>query len=185
MLKRKTIAIFVSNLSDARYFAAYDVDAMAFLVAPEGDNLGLIREMIEWIEGPKVYLQFENWDKDLVAFAMQECQAEGVLVPYDRRPRTNVDHDLMFIHDDTSKLKEFPENKMAQHIFKISSADVPALSSETAAYVLPKDITHDEVASMIKEHVNCGFALVGGTEEKVGFKSFDEQDEIIEQLFEE
>lgn len=185
MLKRKTIASYISNLSDARYFAAYDVDIMAFLVSPEGDNLGQIREMIEWIEGPKVYLQFEEWDANLVSFAMQQCKAEGVLIPFSSKTKAQNHYDLMFLHANIAEYGSVNESEEDQHIFEIKSgSELPAKES-TTAYFLPGEISSEEIAQVLEKYQQCGIALVGGTEEKVGYKSFEEQDEIIEQLIED
>ena len=82
MLKRKTIAINVTNLSDARYFAAYEVDNIAYVVAPGGSNLGQIKEIIAWVEGPTALIQMDEYDEALIKFALETTGAKGVVLPF-------------------------------------------------------------------------------------------------------
>ena len=175
----------LDNLSDARYFAAYEVDIMAFTIDEGGSNLGRIKEMVDWVEGPEIFLQMSTWQEDLARFALSETQAVGILIPYDQRPAMDPGLELMFFHEGLSAIKNVSEMEMSRHIFKVDVKDWMNKSLPAGAFILPGEIPHDEVAGLIEAHPECGLALTGSAEEKVGYKNFDEQDAIIELLLED
>ena len=80
MLKTRTIALGITNLSDARYFSAYNVDWMAFPSSAEADNFSEIKEMMTWVEGPQLAIEVDKWDDALVGFAKESLPLQGVVV---------------------------------------------------------------------------------------------------------
>ena len=102
----------------------------------------------------------------------------------DRKAEDIVTLDLRE-HANIAEYGSVNESEEDQHIFEIKSgSELPAKES-TTAYFLPGEISSEEIAQVLEKYQQCGIALVGGTEEKVGYKSFEEQDEIIEQLIED
>ena len=69
----------------------------------------------------------------------------------------------------------------------ISKEDIENLSQEeiSRAFLDTKDLPNDQVAPLISSHPNIGIVLYGGVEEKVGYKSFDEQDALIDLLMDD
>ena len=63
ILKCKVIASHVSNLTDARYFAARGVDYLLY----DLDEISVekIAEIQEWVSGPEALLLFSNNSKSL------------------------------------------------------------------------------------------------------------------------
>ena len=60
MLKRKIIAQNITNLTDARDFAAWGVDYLSYNIqadSPYALSLVDIKEIIEWVEGPKTLIE--------------------------------------------------------------------------------------------------------------------------------
>ena len=57
MLTTTVKASSISNLTDARYFAAWHVDWLGFDLTPDGLTilpLPEVKEIKDWIEGPKI-----------------------------------------------------------------------------------------------------------------------------------
>ncbi|MDX1684580.1 MAG: hypothetical protein R3275_05040 [Saprospiraceae bacterium] len=180
MLSRNTIALNINNLSDARYFAAYDVDIMVFTVSKEGDNLGLIKEIIGWVEGPTHMLHLSEWDKELARFALGETGATGLLVSPDVIAEADqVSGDNMILSDYNEALVQFGMKAV------LIVNDGQGLKSDHPFYILPGKTSLDNIKTWIQSLPEHGFALSGGSEEKVGLKSFEEQDEMIELLMDE
>lgn len=179
MLSRKTIALNINNLSDARYFAAYDVDIMGYSLLGEGDNLGLIKEIIEWVEGPVNYLQLESWDMDLARFALQETKASGLIVNIeDETFAKEVTTNVIVISDQIARGLE----SGFEAIVTVDMKSLEDISEDQPFFILPQSMTLTEIEQCINEYPKHGFVFVGGEEEKVGFKSFEDQDEYIELL---
>jgi len=68
MLTRRVIAANITNLTDARYFAARGVDYLMFDVSSLG--LDKIIEIKEWVEGPDHILSFDDTTIDLLEEAL-------------------------------------------------------------------------------------------------------------------
>ena len=64
MLKAKIKISQITNLTDARYFAAWGVDFLGFDINPESEHFSspsIVAEISEWVEGPE-----RPWRADLV-----------------------------------------------------------------------------------------------------------------------
>ena len=59
----KVIATDIANLTDARYFAAWGVEAMAYTLDPDNpDSLSAtqLKEIVDWVEGPSTFVKMEG-----------------------------------------------------------------------------------------------------------------------------
>lgn len=179
MLSRRSIALNINNLSDARYFAAYEVDALVYAIEPEGDNLGLIKEVIEWVEGPESFIQLIRWDDDLARFALAETGARGLLVrEEDEASARGVTNYLKILTKDPV----VGQDRGFDAVVEVDEASRSMLLKDTPFYILPQDLAISQISEIIDALPEHGFAFIGGDEEKVGFKSFEDQDEYIDLL---
>ena len=88
MLKTKIIANQITNLTDARYYAAWYVDWLGFdLRRTTQDNMALeeVKAMKEWIEGPVVvgeldWLDYEK-GKAIIDYLELEAIQVGMFTP--------------------------------------------------------------------------------------------------------
>jgi len=88
MLKTKVIASNISNLTDARYYAARYVDWLGFDLRTASQNkmaLEEVKAMKEWIEGPVVvgeleFLDFEQ-GKAIIDYLELEAIQVGMFTP--------------------------------------------------------------------------------------------------------
>lgn len=182
MLKRKTLALAVNNLSDARYFAAYEVDLMAYSVNPDGSNLGHIKEMMEWVEGPKVLLQFESWNEALAQFAMSSLTVDGIVLPYHEVNAAGPLDTTIYAFNHPIREEVLPRTIP---ICLVTSDNSHECSSLDEGFILTSGLSVEDIDQLIQTYPALGIALLGGEEEKVGVKSFDELDEVIDILLEE
>ncbi len=184
MLKLKIIADDIQNLTDARYFAAWGVDYIGFDIDGIGhDSLQLekIKEIINWIEGPKILAIANNiWDNDTIDF-IKQIGFKGI-VTNDKNLINSEDLDHI-INSDTI----VPNLKNSIVILKtsnLSQFDNDLLKS----YCQDNEVflDNDRISTTdLNDIISIGFSgivLRGGEEDKVGFKSYDDLDEILEYL---
>jgi len=160
MLKVKAIALQVTNLSDARYFSAYGVDWMAFPSSRDADNISTIKEIVEWVEGPQIALELKTWDEEYYHFFQNQMKVDGLVV-----------------WNDPSKASAF------NIVNIVTLAELPQTIAQTEElYLDTRNLEKEQILQAIKDYPQLGVALFGSHEDQVGFKSFDEQDEMIELL---
>ena len=59
----KVIATDIANLTDARYFAAWGVEGMAYSIDPTASDAltgKKLKEIVDWVEGPTTMLKIEG-----------------------------------------------------------------------------------------------------------------------------
>ena len=186
----KIIATDITNLTDARYFAAWGVDMMCYNIDPDTDGsltIPQFKEITEWVEGPRTGIKVAGL---AIPSTMTEDGVDiknviiGPFIDKADLPSTvdNIyrictldegwqDDDKLILtlsvavdqlsQDEISKIKSIANNKevFLDGIFKAS------------------DLNNIESFGV------AGIILKGGDEEKVGYKSFDELDEVLEALF--
>jgi phosphoribosylanthranilate isomerase len=189
----------ITNLTDARYFAAKEVDFLGFNLE-EGTEGYLdpmyMKAMREWVQGPKIVGEYAVTPARIVREAADFFTLEGVQL----RASAHVnDLDLfegytVLLHVDTDlasafALMEQTVPKVAYFILDVSTEQWPH-ARETLQQlcvrfpVLLNPHVHPSLLPEIMEALQpAGLNLTGGEEEKVGVKSFDELEEIFE-LFE-
>lgn len=161
MLKVKSIALQITNLSDARYFSAYGVDWMAFPSSQEADNIATIKEIVEWVEGPQIAIEMEEWDPTYYRFFGEQIEVDGLVLWNDAPHAT-----------DKQKITILSLDQLTEGM---------KIDNETT-FLDTRTIEKDQILEVVKAHPGLGVALFGSHEEQVGFKSFEEQDDIIELL---
>lgn len=188
MLKTKLFISNVANLSDARYFAAMGADYLGFAVN-EYANMTVINEMIDWVEGPLFIAELEGieWNEQLIEL-VDSLKVNGIAYPgfwsdglmntggitFMKRnlaiqSNTDVDHQII---------------KLEKSFQNLSSSEIDELKAACKMKSVYLDLIFEaQDLDYIIENFNPeGLVLRGGNEEKVGLKSFDELDEIFDQL---
>lgn len=174
MLKIKVIADNVLNLTDARYFAAFGVDFLVFNLANISHEA--VKEICEWVEGVEVLLEIdEALSPEVLDFIIQTKPAGIVSSSWeiltsvkDQLPEksfflrsenggTSEEFDLIILNNSIDEITRANPN---QKIFVKTTNVEEAMSSP--------DIE--------------GIVVEGEPEEKVGFKNFDELDDLFDKL---
>lgn len=179
MLSRKVLVQNVTNLTDARYFAAWGVDYLIYNLDPESKyvvTMDKVLEIREWVSGPKTLVE-----SNAVQF-MEGIEGNVLSDSYSSLPLTK---EAFFRTTVQEVQKGLPEG---HYIIKATEANLSSLkelSEKTSQGVtVYLDITELN-ASHLDELPNYGLVIQGGEEEKVGFKSFDELDKLYDWLQEE
>ena len=177
MIENKLIAQNITNLTDARYFAAWGVDYISFNTQSGSEfeiSLEDIKEIADWIEGPKVLIESNSLEFDEIA--------DGYILDniYSSLP---ISKESFF----RTSLEEVQKSLPAgNYIIKLNSTEeletVRSLNegviSNINLYLDISDIKLTEKASL----GHHGLVIQGGEEEKAGVKSFDELDELYDIL---
>jgi phosphoribosylanthranilate isomerase len=212
MLAIKIKAGSITNLTDARYFAAWEVEWLGFNLSPGEENAispmqaAAIRE---WVEGPKIVGEFSLSSKEDILHQVKELQLDAVQVGMFTDLATVMD-----LSNELPVIKEIVIEKstsagdlefMLSHFSPHAScfllnfdkggftwAEVQKgeiLNPETLLdfcqrypILLGIGVQAIEVKPMLEYLQPLGLNLMGGEEEKTGIKSYDDVDDIFEQL---
>ncbi len=177
MIERRIIAQNITNLTDARYFAALGVDYISFNTLPDSlyaMSLEQILEIKDWVEGPKCLIEANALEFDEIA--------DGLILKtvYSSLPLSKES----FFRIDFNELKKgLPDGRYIlkinnfqelEKIHNYKSKDLIGLQ----LYLDISDVTLKDI-NLIGDH---GIVVQGGDEEAPGIKSFDELDELFELL---
>ena len=178
MLKAKIKISQITNLTDARYFAAWGVDFLGFDINPESEHFtspATVAEISEWVEGPGMILESSSETNSILLDdyknALQAISIESPIV--------NVDHLSSFKDDNTGE--RYVIYRSNQSWSSISLSSIESLSKEYDHVLMDIPFNLQEVDMILDAGVS-GFVLRGGEEEKVGFKSYDDMDDLFEFL---
>lgn len=187
----RVIATDIANLTDARYFAAWGVEGMAYNIESSTSSSltsAQLKEIVDWVEGPAVIIKMEGLE---VPENLNEVKAitniDGIIIgPFIEAGDLPVFEKVFRIctledgsQDNDHLILSFPFE-----IGKISEQQKEKIINITNG----KEVFLDAIfnASDLDQIKTLGFAgiiLKGGEEEKVGFKSYDELDDILEAIF--
>ena len=189
MLKTKIIASSITNLTDARYFAAWGVEAMGFdlnVNSPSFVSPAQVHAFKDWVSVPIIIGQFdgmqskEEVDELIISLELDAVQL-GPFAPLTWNFNLPVYREVIL----SEKLKL----NAADHFIVKSEGNHTELDLKTLKELCDVQSCFLDFVLSPEEHTNLlaslnisGFVLRGGEEEKVGFKSFDEVDEIMEEL---
>lgn len=193
----------ITNLTDARYFAAKEVDFLGFNLE-EGTEGYLdpmyMKAIREWVEGPKIVGEFSRatlpyireaavfFGLDAVqvtaGYAPQLAQLEGLVVILE------VDSELLnnpsFFREAAPFVSHFVVKLNLERLLSenASAGPVALLKNICAEHpvLLQTDVTAAQLPGLLESLQPVGLSLVGGEEEQVGVKSFDEIEAIFEAL---
>lgn len=187
----KVIAADISNLTDARYFAAWGVDVLAYKVDYDQPNTWQsAREMIDWVEGPTPAIKVDGLEVNESHIAcIQQLDVSHILagayidtaaLPTGVKatrivPSTEIDH----ISESSIILIDKPVGELGPALWtKINTV------AATHEVFLDGPIQRDDLDLIANSRV-AGIVLRGGDEEKVGYKSYDELDDLLEYIYQE
>ena len=194
----------ITNLTDARYFAAKEVDFLGFnLEEGTGGYLDPVymKAIREWVEGPKIAGEFSRssvaYIREAAAFfgldavqvtadyVEQLADLEGLTVILETRldAETTAESVQHFFRRAAPYVSYFlvavdaaPEDTMpAQlHLLQAICVEYPVL--------LQTDATGQRLSALLETLQPAGLSFTGSEEEQVGVKSFDEIEAIFEAL---
>ena len=212
MLKTKVKASQVTNLTDGRYFAAWEVEWVGFNFELGTDTYVDIQKMKEirnWLEGPKFVGEFGLTNAETIRETATFLELDFVQInhftevevikaiadiPIIKEVLVLKDMDNSNIQDTIRTfnpyvqhfLLDFTKNGISWEEIKNGEClDFNILKQicQEFSIILSVDLTTDNLTEVMETLNPYGLNLTGGEEEKVGYKSFDDIDEIIEALY--
>jgi phosphoribosylanthranilate isomerase len=202
----------ITNLSDARYFAAqYSVEFMGFCMDESNDAFvpqHIINAMKEWIEGPKLVGEFglqteeeilemvQKIGLDVVQLSMfstasaeiirqQVPVIQEIVVEKDCSPQQLQDFVTTFTAQSDYILLDFEKNAWSfVDLVKSETISLDLLQRLCQKYPIIIHLNADakKLNSLVQSIEPQGISLKGGEEERVGYKSFDELNDIFDVL---
>lgn len=213
MSRTKIIASDLTNLTDARYFAAWEVDWIGFnLDAGSEHYLDPLKAMAirEWVDGPAIAGAFGLAEADEILQRVSDLRLDTVLagmfvsadtvrtiserVPVIREIVVEKTISPDTIEQQLEELAPFVEyfllnfDKNAIHWTELKSGkwalDNFWLRECCVRYpvLVSIDLDPQVLEDLLAGIRPAGFNLRGGEEEKVGFKSFDQLDALLDIL---
>ncbi len=207
MLKTTVKASRITNLTDARYFAAWEVNYIGFdlevgseyYIAPE-----LVKAMKEWLEGPQFVAELGSFpDFDVTKSLLEALGMDAIqlgTMASNETIETFAQLGLPIIKEYTwNETSNWPDirksfESVQNHVecflidFSQNNVDVASMKMDLKALchsfpiLIDAPISGDAIDAFLDEVQPKGLSVKGGEEEKVGYKSFDEVDDIFEAL---
>ncbi len=212
MLATKVLASGITHLTDARYFAAWEVDYLAF---PLGDGVDeaiswdYLNALREWVEGPEIVAEIGRIDdgkawielltsnkiktvllhEDSADSIAELMKAAGIGIIRELK----VDQ-FQTVDDVAARVAEHPSTDLFilsfedwvtyKDVAEGSIFSIDALDQITGAHqcLLQINLAGEDPKEIKERHPIAGFAVRGSSEEKVGYKSFDDLDDLFEGL---
>lgn len=173
------IAIGITNLTDARYFAAMGVDWIGFDMRPESPlTTDHVVAFADWVEGPLFFLDVRGRHEQEIMAILDNFKADGLLL-----------EEGIFSSHYTGKRIALRRNT---NTFD-NPADICIHSHEDWMHRTASDLVHDVEeewvtvggvveyqALMSAARIAAGIVVSGSDEDKTGVKSYDNLDAIIE-----
>ncbi len=214
MLTTTVKASSISNLTDARYFAAWHVEWLGFDLTAAGLAvlpLQEVKEIKDWIEGPKIVGELAILDveesQQIIDFLSLKYIQVGMHTPVEYLNSLNVDAIIKEVIIEPSTtiaemkahlstyfdyvdyfLINFDKNNLDWASIKkgttLSVAQLQEICQQYEVF-LNIDFTPTNIEKILTTIQPLGISVKGGMEEKVGLKSYDELDDLFELLAEE
>lgn len=212
MLQTKVKASQVTNLTDGRYFAAWEVEWIGFNFELGADNyidIQKMKEIRDWLEGPKYVGEFGLTTAEVIRETATFLALDFVQINHFTNTETAkalsdipmIKEHLILKDADNSTLLatlsafqpfveafllDFTKSGISWNEIKAGTyLDFETLKQACADFniILSVDLSPENLEEVRTTLNPYGLNVTGGEEEKVGFKSFDDIDEIIEALY--
>lgn len=191
----------ITHLTDARYFAAQGVRWMGFDTAVNGSfDQDILRVMAikEWIDGVSLIGEFEHQEVPEILHWVNEVGLDGIQIDHSfpegeitKLPKglfIIVRMTTLHLADSQALIDQFNAFESVADYFLMEvnrehfyHGNLKALS-KNYPMLYEWNAPSELLPAFLEEVSSCGIALRGSNEEKIGFKSFDELDEIFEEL---
>jgi phosphoribosylanthranilate isomerase len=194
MHKTKIKVNDIQNLTDARYFSAMGVDYLGFCCNPGSEtfcSLQKIKEIIEWVEGPEFVLQFQGFQREseivsAVELGLAQALHFGVFATYEVDFGLPVfkEYILENIESSSSLICDYPILRSDIPWEKMTAFDIQKIQNILEEKFCYLDFKWETTSldTMRKKLSDFGLILRGGTEERLGVKTYEDLDEIFDLL---
>ncbi|MDZ7604131.1 MAG: hypothetical protein U5K79_00760 [Cyclobacteriaceae bacterium] len=185
----------VNNLSDARYCAAMGVDLIGFRLDPAAEgslSAAKFKEIAGWISGVKIVGEFGSATSETIKDFLTSINIDYILAESgsDLHILGSVEKPLIIQVSIEDLIKgsrpEMNQNNAAYLLLtsELNSTNIPkaAFLNANLPMILGYGITAENVAALASDYGFAGISLTGGSEERPGYKDYDEMAEILEEI---
>ena len=211
MLATPVIATGITHLTDARYFAAWEVSHLAFpLGGADGLDWTTLNALREWITGPELMVEVDaTGDPAALIEQLRANDIQRLLLPHSAPAASQklfADAGMkLFVRvpvagyqslDDvreaiaeqttaTALILDFEAGGVTwadlQNGYPFPTTDFAGLVGERRIY-LEISLGETDPKEFAKTYPIAGYVVRGSNEEKVGYKSYDDLDPLFEGL---
>jgi len=175
VLNRQVIAQNITNLTDARYFAAWGVDYLSFNMQDGSPYMILwedIKEIIDWVEGPRSLIE---------ANAIEYLEGIDGHIMHLSFSSLPITKETFFRLPEIDPNLHLTSNNFIIPIrSRIDLATLKKISVDLGTNIF-LDISNLDF-DLLDELPDLGIVVQGGEEEKVGVKNFDDLDVLYDWL---
>lgn len=191
----------ITNLTDARYFAAKEVDYLGFNLEENTEGYldpMYMRAIREWVEGPKIVGEFDRSPAAVVREAAAFLALDAVQVTQvEQLPDLQGLEVLLRVPNAANpaffeELLRYAAPFVTGFLLEFSGSAAAAVQGEQAAawrrlfaqhpVFLDADVPADALLLLLDALQPAGLALRGGAEDRVGVKSFEAVEAVFEGL---
>ncbi len=212
MLNIQIKASQISNLTDARYFSAMGVNWLEFSLDQGSEDYiepNALLAIKEWVEGPKFVGRLGLHSLEAVNEAIKLFSFDAVLLPsfFPREEINKISNAIVIqefvvekgekesLHTSINDRKaavqhmqlNFEKNgyswsDILDNKTPLSLLDLIELDKSVDLFIILDSLNEKDLESINSSLPGCVLCLKGGEEEKVGYKSFDELDELFDKM---
>ena len=211
MTKLSIKASEITNLTDARYFSAREVDWLGFSLDSHSESYLAplqINAIREWISGPQIVVELGTLSgNDIIVQAIELLKPDAIQIgPFCDIDMLSATESVAVIRelvpDSLEQLDDYlfewnawrlhisfftlnlEKNAFSWQLLKNNEKTLRSLKQLCNEYdvMLSLVFEHAELNEILFELKPFGLSFKGGAEEKVGMKSFDKLDDIFDLL---
>lgn len=206
MLPIRILANQVTNLTDARYFAARGVDYICMNDGEQTDGITIeeMNAIAEWVEGPEFLLHFTS--SDYYLDIVDRFEPAGLIFNKDHLDTVpgSIQSELKFVIYKIDDFETFGEEgisgtdivlgfdyiildlkgtgKTLEQLIEAGALPIIQAICAAGAVFLDVPVSASSLHAIIEDIKPEGWVLHGGSEDKVGVKTYEELDDFFDVL---
>lgn len=197
----------ITNLTDARYFAAWGVEWIGFSLDSTSEKFvpsTTLQAIKSWIDGVKIVGEFGWQDSQNILEIAEGLQLDGIQLNMTSSISDAKHLQKFYLFKELVLEKDKKLTDYRTYLESFSSliqcfilnfskngftwediaVEIPTLRTLVSDFpiLIQSNLQPNQMVELLKAVNPCGVHLLGGEEEQVGVKSFELMDEILEQL---
>ena len=172
----------VTQLTDARYFAAMGVQWMSLLIEEDPKSFTRWHALRDWVEGVRLAADIGTNEESTVARMIIDARPDGIVSPSIDLLHLagGVDY---FLLTETKVDREIREMiRMIVNVENMATLPDWILNFDAEQIFIQTDLQIEVIKSYLQQGYEGGFCLLASGEQVTGIKDFSEWDQILELL---
>src|SRR5688500_15300958 len=169
----------IHHLTDARYFAAMEVDWISLELSNDSISFSKWHAMRDWISGLKFAAELKEPDESLVAKTIIDARPDGIISDSLEFVHLTGGIDLFILAE---KLLPIPSNHLFAQIIPYDSLKIEGVFSfeAPALLYLEAEWTMELISELKERNYSGGFCFRTLREDVIGVKDYSNMDQMIE-----